>query len=67
MKEVKSLKNVQFEPFNPGHYREPKLNISSNIDSTDLLALLNLFIPPEIYIIIAENTNLYVIVYNALK
>jgi len=30
------------------------------------LVLLDFFIPPEMYTIIAENTNLYVIAYNAL-
>ena len=66
IEEAKPLKDVQFEPFNPGHHREPKVNIPSNIDPTDPLALLDLFIPPEIYIAIAENTNLYAIAYNAL-
>jgi hypothetical protein len=66
MEEVKPLKNVQFEPFDPRHHREPKVNIPSNIDPTDPLALLDLFIPPKIYIIIAENTNLYTIAHNAL-
>jgi hypothetical protein len=65
IEEVKPLKDVQFEPFNPGHYQELKVNIPSNIDPTDPLALLDLFIPPEIYITIAENTNLYTIAYNA--
>jgi hypothetical protein len=63
---VKPLKDVQFEPFKPGLYRELKVNILSNIDPTNPLALLDLFIPPEIYTIIAENTNLYTIAYNAL-
>jgi hypothetical protein len=66
MKEVKSLKDVQFEPFNPGNHRELKVNIPSNIDPTNPLALLDLFIPPKIYATIAENTNLYTIAYNAL-
>ena len=66
MKEAKPLKDVQFEPFNPRHHRELEVNIPSNIDPTDPLALLDLFIPPEIYITIAENTNLYAIAYNAL-
>jgi hypothetical protein len=65
MKEAKPLKEVQFEAFDPGEPREPKLNIPSNIDSTNPLELLDLFIPPEIYTTIAENTNLYAIAYNA--
>ena len=65
IEEVKPLKDVQFDPFNPGHHREPKVNIPSNIDPTDPLALLDLFFPPEIYTTIAENTNLYAIAYNA--
>jgi hypothetical protein len=66
MEEVKPLKDIQFEPLNPRYHREPKVNIPSNIDPTDPLALLDLFIPPEIYITIVENTNLYTIAYNAL-
>jgi hypothetical protein len=65
MEEVKPLKDVQFKPFNPRHHREPKVNIPSNIDPTDPLALLDLFIPLEIYTTIAENTNLYAIAHNA--
>jgi hypothetical protein len=65
MEEVKPLMDVQFEPFNPGHHRESKVNIPSNIDPTDPLALLDLFIPPEIYITIAGNTNLYATAHNA--
>ena len=63
--EVKLLKEVEFEPFVPGDHQEPKLNIPSNIDPTDLLALLDLFIPTTIYATIVENTNLYAIAYNA--
>ena len=47
--EVKPLKEVEFEPFVPGDHQEPKLNIPSNIDPTDPLALLDLFIPTTIY------------------
>jgi hypothetical protein len=65
MEEVKPLKDVQFEPFKPGIYREPEVNIPSNIDLTDPLALLDLFIPPERFTTIAENTNLYAIAHNA--
>ena len=65
MEEVKPLMDVQFEPFNPAHHRESKVNILSNIDPTDPLALLDLFIPPEIYITIAGNTNLYATAHNA--
>jgi Transposase IS4 len=59
------LEDVQFEPFLLGDHREPKLNIPSNIDPAKPLALLDLFIPPKIYISIAENTNLYAIAQNA--
>ena len=45
MEEAKPLKDVQFEPFNPGDHREPKVNFPSNIDPTDPLALLDLFHP----------------------
>ena len=53
MEEVKPLKDVQFEPFNPRNHRELKVNIPSNIDPTNSLALLDLFIPLKIYITIA--------------
>ena len=66
MEEVRSLKDVQFESFLLGYSRESKLNISLNIDITNSLAVLNLFILPEIYTTIAENTNLYAIIYNTL-
>jgi hypothetical protein len=65
MEEARLPKDVQFEPFDPGNPREPKVNIPSSIDPTDPLALLDLFIPPEIYITIAENTNLYATAHNA--
>jgi hypothetical protein len=65
IEEAKPLKDVQFEPFNPGDHREPKVNLLSNIDPTDPLALLDLFISPEIYTTIAANTNLYTIAKNA--
>jgi Transposase IS4 len=63
--EVKPLKDVEFEPIVPGDHWEPKLNILFNIDPTDPLALLDLFIPATMYTTIAENTNLYAIVHNA--
>jgi hypothetical protein len=65
MEEVKPLKDVQFEAFDPGEPRESTVNIPSNIDPSDPLELLDLFIPPEIYTTIAENTNLYAIAHNA--
>ena len=65
MKEAKQLKDVHFDPFDPGDIREPKLNIPSNIDVSDPLELLDLFIPPKIYAIIAKNTNLYATTNNA--
>jgi hypothetical protein len=65
MEEAKPLKDVQFEAFDPRVPREPKVNIPSNIDPSDPLALLDLFIPPEIYTTIAENTNLYAIAHDA--
>jgi len=42
-----------------------KLIFFFNIDYTDSLALLDLFISFEIYITIAENTNLYALSKNA--
>ena len=66
IEEAKLLKNIQFEAFDPGVPREPKVNIPSNIDPSNPLALLDLFILSEIYTTITENTNLYTIAYNAL-
>ena len=66
IEEAKLLKDVQFEAFDPSVPREPKVNIPSDIDPSDPLALLDLFIPPKIYTTIAENTNLYAITHNAL-
>jgi len=65
VKMIPYIKDVIFEPFSPGHLRDPEINIPSNIDTSDPLALLDLFIPPEMYATIAENTNLYAIAQNA--
>jgi hypothetical protein len=65
MEEAKLPKDVQFEPFKIGDHRDPKLDIPSNIDVGDPLALLDLFISPEIYNMLAENTNLYALAHNA--
>ena len=65
MEMISDPKEVIFKPFSPSYPREPKVNISPNVDATDLLALLDLFISPEMYTIIAENTNLYAIAQNA--
>ncbi|SRR6266498_5986038 len=65
LEEIKSLQEVEFELFILGDHRKPKVNISSNIDITDFLILLDFFIPPKMYAIIAENINLYVISKNA--
>jgi len=64
MEEAKNPKDVHFDPFDPGDTREPKLNIPSNIDVSDPLELLDLFIPSKIYTTIAENTNLYAAAHN---
>lgn len=66
MEEAKPLKEVQFEPFDPGDRRDSKANIPSNVDALDPLALLDLFSPPKMYAIIAKNTNLYAISKDAL-
>lgn len=58
-------KDVVFEPFSPGCPREPEVHIPPNVDATDPLTLLHLFISPEIFTTIAENTNLYAITSNA--
>jgi Transposase IS4 len=61
LEEIKPLKEIEYEPLILGDHRAPKVNIPSNIDTTDPLALLDLFIPPSMYTTIAENTNLYAI------
>jgi hypothetical protein len=65
MEEAKLPEDVEFVPFEIGDHRDPKLNIPSNIDASDPLALLDLFIPSKMYTIIAENTNLYALAHNA--
>ncbi len=66
MEEIKFIIDVLFESLLLGDYRESKMvNILSNINPIDSLVLLDLFIPLEMYAIIAENTNLYVITKNA--
>src|SRR5437667_113104 len=65
MKEAKDPKDVLFEPFVPGCFRELEVNIPPNIDTSSSLALFELFIPSEMYSTIAENTNLYAIAMNA--
>ena len=65
LKEVPDAKDIEFEPFSPGRTREPECVVPPNIDLTDPLALLDLFIPPAIYTTIAENTNLYAIAKGA--
>jgi hypothetical protein len=61
LEEIKPLKEIKYKPLILGDHRAPKVNIPSNIDTTDPLALLDLFIPPSMYTTIAENTNLYTI------
>ena len=65
MEEAKPLKELKFEAFDPGESREPKINIPDNIDPTNPLELLDLFIPPKLYSTIADNTNLYAIAHDA--
>jgi hypothetical protein len=42
---TKLPKDVEFEPFEIGDHLDPKPNIPSNIDASNPLALLDLFIP----------------------
>ena len=65
MDEIKPLKSVKFEPFLSGNHQELKVNIPPTTGLTDPLALLNLFISPQMYITIAENINLYTTAQNA--
>jgi hypothetical protein len=62
---ISNTTEVIFEPFSSSRPRDAKVNIPSNIDAANPLALLDLFIPPKMYTIIAENTNLYAIANNA--
>ncbi len=61
---ISDITDVIFESFSSSRPRDSEVNILSNINATDSLVLLDLFIPPEIYVIIAENTNLYAIINN---
>jgi len=61
IEETKPLEEVKFKAFDPRERREPKINILDTIDLENPLELLDLFIPFEIYLIIATNTNLYTI------
>ena len=63
MEEVKLPEDVKFDPFDPGHHREPTANIA-NISAMEPVDFLDLFISPNMYTIIAENTNLYAIAKN---
>jgi hypothetical protein len=65
MDEAMPLEELKFEAFDPRESREPKTNIPDNIDPTDPLELLDLFLLPKLYSIIADNTNLYAIAHNA--
>jgi hypothetical protein len=65
IEEAKPLEDVKFEAFDLREQREPKINISDTIDFENPLELLDLFLPFEIYSIIATNTNLYAISKNA--
>lgn len=60
LEEIKHLKEIEYKPLILGDHRAPQVNILSNIDTSDPLALLDLLIPP-IYTTIVENTNLYAI------
>ena len=62
--EIPKTSDVVFEPFLPGRTRDPKV-VLPNIDASNPLSLLDLFIQPTIYITIAENTNLYAIAQGA--
>jgi hypothetical protein len=64
LRKIPKTSDVVFEPFLPGRIRDPKVTIP-NIDATNPLSLLDLFIQPPIYATIAENTNLYTIAQEA--
>ncbi len=61
---ISNITDVIFKPFSSNRPRDSEINILNNINVTDPLVLLNLFIPLKIYTIIAENTNLYAITNN---
>ena len=58
-KRIPDRKKIQFKSFDWDYQREPIALIPNNVDLKDLLQLLNLFISPEIYELIAKNTNKY--------
>jgi hypothetical protein len=57
IEEAKPLEDVKFEAFDPKEQREPKIDIPDTIDFENPLELLDLFLPSEIYLIIATNTT----------
>ena len=65
IEEAKPLEDVKFKAFDPREQREPKINILDTINFENPLELLDLFLPSEIYLIIATNTNLYATSKNA--
>jgi len=58
-KRIPNRKKVRFKLFDRDYQREPIALIPNNVDLKDLLQLLNLFISPEIYELIARNINEY--------
>jgi hypothetical protein len=66
LREAKLLEDAKFEPFSIGNHRDLEVNIPLNVDNSNPLALLDLFVLLKTYTVIAENTNLYAIARNAL-
>ncbi len=58
-KRIPNRKKMRFKPFDRGYQREPIALIPDNVDPKDPLQLLNLFISPKMYELIARNTNEY--------
>ena len=66
LEKFSKLNEVIFEPFSPGRTRDPEVILpDQDINATDPLSLLDLFIQPVIYDIIVENMNLYAIAHGA--
>jgi hypothetical protein len=66
MEHVKDPKDTPYTPFELGRPQEPEVvNIPPHIDPSKPLDLLDLFIPPEMYGILAENMNKYALLKKA--
>src|SRR5882757_2120692 len=57
---------VEFTPFDNGYRHEPIALVPDDIDASDPVALLNLYLDSSIYDIVASNTNAYAVARDAI-